>query len=271
VSWSPRGDRIVYDLIGHGTSDLWMQTIPDGQPVRLTATPSIAELNPSWSPKGDEIAFDAWANGRYDLFVVSISTRKVRRVTNDVADDSDPAWSPAGTQLVFTREVGGDFEIYAVGATGKGLRNLTNNQDGLDYSPSWVASAPEIKKPRAVTSAARASVAPPVFGCDDPPISGTSYSDNGTGVPVHPSLYGTAATNYMCGYAGNDIFWAAGATDYITGGEGGDKMHGGTQNDYMKGRPEAKPVKDYAYGEGGSNTAWCGAEDVHDASTVCKY
>src|SRR5262249_21313864 len=67
VSWSPVGNRVVFDQIEKGTSDLWTVPAAGGTPRQLTATPDLGELNPAWAPGGNQIAYDAVdSKGAYD-------------------------------------------------------------------------------------------------------------------------------------------------------------------------------------------------------------
>ena len=60
---------------------------------------------------------------------------KVKRLTNNPADDLDPAWSPNGKKIAFVSDRG-NLEIYTMNSDGTGVKRLTNNPAG-DLAPDW--------------------------------------------------------------------------------------------------------------------------------------
>ena len=265
VSWSPKGDSIVFDQLEKGTSDLWTVPSTGGRPTRITNTPEVAELNPAWSPIKNEIAYDAAnSKGIYDLYVLDLGTNKIRRVTRDAADDGDPAWSSTGTMLAYRHEVGGDYEIWKVDATGRGKpSNVSNDPNGLELSPSWLTGTAAIR----TTAAVQRAVTDPAwtFLCDAA-YPGTPYPDVYTG---------DTQVNHMCGKAAGDHLGGCASpykqADFLSGGSGGDylygwhwkvgKCEGYDRGDWLKARYSATD-KDYVYGGQGYDRVLADAIDV---------
>jgi Tol biopolymer transport system component len=264
VSWSPQGERIVFDQVEKGTSDLWTVPAAGGTPTRITNTPRVAELNPAWSPVAGEIAYDASvANGPYDLYVLDLTTRTTRRVTRDAADDADPAWSPSGTMLAYRHEVGGDYEIAKVEAAGGGKpRNVSHDPNGLDLSPSWQLSTSALLGRRAIRSAATSSLW--TFACDAA-YPGTAGMD---------FYVGDAQSNHMCGGGQSDKVYGCGSpygwADFLKGGSGTDYLRGwakvagtcttGDRRDWLRSR-YTQADHDYVYGGGDYDRALIDAVD----------
>jgi len=271
VSWSRTGDRIVFDQLEKGGSDLWTVRPTGGRPTRVTNTPAVAELNPASSPVADEIAYDAAdEKGVYDLYVLNLRTNKTRRVTDDVADDGDPAWAPSGKMLAYRRGVGDDYEVATIDTTGHGSpSNVSRDPNALDLSPSWQASTSAFRAPAAVRRAATDPIWN--FFCDKKYV-GTAGDDN--------PMTGTPAVNHMCGKAGDDWIYGcgtpAGYADFERGDADNDRLYGwmhstgncDTSNsdhvDWLKTRTGSTSSndKDYAYGGAGTDHALVDANDV---------
>jgi Tol biopolymer transport system component len=71
--------------------------------------------------------------GGGDVYVVSLQSRRARRVTSAPGDQYDPSWSPDGTRIVFRSF---DDEIHAIDSDGTRSRNLSRNA-ARDISPDW--------------------------------------------------------------------------------------------------------------------------------------
>jgi Tol biopolymer transport system component/DNA-binding winged helix-turn-helix (wHTH) protein len=97
-AWSPDGTRVVYAADHLGNADLWVQTIGEAEPVRLTSSPAN-DWQPDWSPNGDEIVFRSERDGG-GLYVVPIRGGPERRLVDFGAR---PEWSPSGDAILFAQ------------------------------------------------------------------------------------------------------------------------------------------------------------------------
>ena len=71
-----------------------------------------------------------------DVYLLDLPSGRLRRLTNDPADDLSPSWSPDGTRIAFRSDRDGNDEVYVMDADGTHERNLTRDA-ASDYSPAW--------------------------------------------------------------------------------------------------------------------------------------
>jgi len=178
------GTLIAYDKGSdtNGTSDIWTMNADGSNKRRITATPHIAEYNPSWSPDGSKIAFDAgkgvWVmnsdgsgrhrlTGTFSYGAPSWSPNGTKLVYSSYPQFSStgqlyivsvatgrvhslvkgfaPAWSPNGTTIVFTRKASVTAsDLWLVNADGTGLRRLTKTPGLFEVFSSWSPDGSQI-------------------------------------------------------------------------------------------------------------------------------
>lgn len=94
---SPDGKLVAYssDRAQSGTTDIWVQQIAGGEPVRLTSGLGLCH-SPSFSPDGSRIAFHGGPDSR-GIYVISTFGGGARRI----ADGRGPIFSPDGTQIAY--------------------------------------------------------------------------------------------------------------------------------------------------------------------------
>jgi TolB protein len=77
-------------------------------------------------------------DGNPDVYVLGLQDRTLRRITDNVAIDTEPTWSPDGRTLVFTSDRGGRPQLYKSPVTGGRAQRLTFEGDynaGAAFSP----------------------------------------------------------------------------------------------------------------------------------------
>jgi TolB protein len=91
-AWSPKGDKIAFQMMGeNGSFDIYT-IAPDGSKLtKVTNMPGNNEY-PTWAPDGSLIAFVNTVGGRSDLFVVKHDGSRARGVTSS-GDVRMPDWS----------------------------------------------------------------------------------------------------------------------------------------------------------------------------------
>jgi imidazolonepropionase-like amidohydrolase/Tol biopolymer transport system component len=108
VSVSPRGDRAVFQALGH----LWIRDLPNGKPRRLTRALSPKEdhweIFPAFSRDGRQIVYATWDDDKLgSVRVVSADGGEGRVVVKQPGQYVEPAFSPDGKQIVYRKIEGG--------------------------------------------------------------------------------------------------------------------------------------------------------------------
>ncbi|HEX7181404.1 MAG TPA: amidohydrolase family protein [Thermoanaerobaculia bacterium] len=101
---SPKGDRVVYQALGH----LWVRDLPDGKPRRLTRQDDHFENFPSFSRDGRSIVYTTWDDRELSTIrVVPAGGGEGRVVLDKPGHYVEPVFTPDGKQIVYRRVSGG--------------------------------------------------------------------------------------------------------------------------------------------------------------------
>ncbi|MFM7231698.1 MAG: amidohydrolase family protein [bacterium] len=105
VSVSPQGDRVLYSALGH----LWVKSLPDGRPRRLTTQDDHWEFYPTWSRDGRWVTYTSWNDSTLGAVrVVSSAGGTAGRVlTPRPGRYVEPAFSPDGATVVYRATAAG--------------------------------------------------------------------------------------------------------------------------------------------------------------------
>ena len=129
VEVSPRGDRVVFQALGH----LYVKDLPDGSPRRLTHQDDHFELYPTWSRDSRWIAYVSWDDEALGAVrVVSADGGGGRVLTTTPGHYVEPTFSPDGETVVYRRISGG------------GLRSPMWSRDTGVYAVPFAAGEPEL-------------------------------------------------------------------------------------------------------------------------------
>lgn len=125
-SWSPEGERLVYEATRDGNRDLFVRSVDGGEELRLTHD-EARDVHPAWSPGGERIVFSSDRAGSSDLYVLELEGGVVTRLTTGEAKDLNPSWSVDGEGIVFFREKGdGKDQVWIVGRESGDERRVTS-------------------------------------------------------------------------------------------------------------------------------------------------
>jgi eukaryotic-like serine/threonine-protein kinase len=132
---SPAGNLLAYasDRAGNGNLDIWVQPLPQGEPIRLTRH-AADDYEPSFSPDGSRIVFRSDRNGG-GVYVVSALGGPETRIAEK---GRRPRFSPRGDSIAYWV---GDItwvasEVYVVPSTGGQPRQLGESRLAL-RQPIW--------------------------------------------------------------------------------------------------------------------------------------
>ena len=144
ASWSPDGDRLVFDswFAGKREFDLWLMD-PDGRHKQQLTTSPLRDVLPAWSPDGRWIAFTRKrANSRTeDLWLIRPDGTGSHMLTRV---GSGPAWSPDSRRLVFASWRNGSADMYVIDRSGRNRTRLTRTK--IDEGPSAGSWSPDGRK-----------------------------------------------------------------------------------------------------------------------------
>jgi Tol biopolymer transport system component len=122
-SWSPDGQFLAYAAEDEESSDIWVQSVSNPTPVRLTQSEG-QEWQPAWSPDGRTIAYRSESEGG-GLYTVPATGGPPQRITTF---GFLPQWSPSGKTILFSSS-GPDAPgsiLYIVGVDGTPPRPVTH-------------------------------------------------------------------------------------------------------------------------------------------------
>lgn len=101
---SPDGSALVFESLGK----LYVRSLPDGTPKRLTRDSTGIEYDPSWSADGRSIAYVRWTDeGLGHIRTVRSGGGRSKQVTTEPGHYQDPVFTPDGDSIIFEREAGG--------------------------------------------------------------------------------------------------------------------------------------------------------------------
>jgi Tol biopolymer transport system component len=149
-AWSPDGRKLVLPIVAGDTHELYLMDagcIPAGdlsetsvaerceRTLRnLTAHPD-ADWYPVWSPDSQEIIFLTFRDFNPEIYRMTVDTREMQRLTNNLAEDSRPDWSPDGQWITFVSDRDGGYDVYVMDNNGENLLRLTYS--GMNSLPAW--------------------------------------------------------------------------------------------------------------------------------------
>jgi imidazolonepropionase-like amidohydrolase/Tol biopolymer transport system component len=136
---APDGKSVVYQALGH----LYIRTLPEGQPRRLTKQTDHFEQYPAFSRDGKSVVFTTWDDQALgSVRVVGIRGGRERTLTEKPGHYVEPQFSPDGKTVVFNKVGGGwtrtptwsqDRGLYAVAVKGGPAALITRDGESPHF------------------------------------------------------------------------------------------------------------------------------------------
>lgn len=102
TDWSTDGRRLLFDLQGTGSVDIWMLTVGEDAPRPIAVT-EATESGATFAPDGEWIAFVSESSGSPEVYIVpTAGGASPRRVTQSGVQAAK--WSPAGGEIFLQRD-----------------------------------------------------------------------------------------------------------------------------------------------------------------------
>ncbi len=127
-AWSPDGSKLAYVSFHTKRSEVFVQTLANGQRQSVAAYRGINGA-PAWSPDGSNLALTLSKDGSPDIYVLNLASRNLTRLTSGSSIDTEPSWSPDGASIVYTSDQGGKPQLYLIPSSGGKASRLTFQGD----------------------------------------------------------------------------------------------------------------------------------------------
>lgn len=133
-SWSPDGQRIVFQSYRGGTFHIWSVN-KNGQALTQHSSGPFDHREPFWSPDGNSILCSSDRNGNYDIWQIELISGSATQVTSNLEHDYTPSFSPDGKTIAFASSRSEGAGIYLVSAGVEKL--LAPTGKGTPSAPAW--------------------------------------------------------------------------------------------------------------------------------------
>lgn len=137
-SWSPGGDRVVFDTSyrdENGAHVIWLMD-PDGDNLKDISQHGVGEWrDPDWSPDGRGIVYLRFLDGVFgeEVFIMDSTGANAVRLTDNERNDRSPAWSPNGEWIAWAPITDNGSEIWVMQANGTRKQKLADR----GREPAW--------------------------------------------------------------------------------------------------------------------------------------
>ena len=134
--FSPTQQQITYmALFDDRPGQVYLFNIETGEQERLGTFRGMS-FAPRFSPDGTQVIMAMERRGNSDVFKMDLGTRRLTRLTDNLAIDTSPTMSPTGKRIAFTSDRGGSQQIYVMNADGTDQKRITFGE-GRYQTPVW--------------------------------------------------------------------------------------------------------------------------------------
>jgi len=111
-SWSPDQNKLAYVSFKNNRSEVFViYPFLEIKSIKLPKFDGIAS-SPSWHPDGENIALTISKKGNKDIYLYNLKTKELKRLTTNIAIDTEANFSPDGKSIAFTSNRTGQVQIY---------------------------------------------------------------------------------------------------------------------------------------------------------------
>ena len=111
-AWSPDQNKIAYVSFINGRSEVFVKyPFMRLKSLKLPKFDGIASA-PTWHPSGESIAMTISKDGNKDIYLYNLKSKKLERLTTNIAIDTEANFSPDGKSIAFTSNRTGQVQIY---------------------------------------------------------------------------------------------------------------------------------------------------------------
>ena len=137
ASYSPDGQKIIFESNRDGTWQIYIMNADGSEQVRLTTNESN-NRRPAWHPNSETVLFESDRNGKMDLFTIDLADMEVRQLTGfQNAEPIFAQYSPDGESIAISlRESENKSNIVLLNKDGEIIKELTNT-NFRSYYPRW--------------------------------------------------------------------------------------------------------------------------------------
>lgn len=146
VATSPDGKTMVFHALGQ----LWIKSLPDGAPKRLTQASGQFEYQPSFSRDGKSLLFTTWTDAdQGHVHELDLASGQTRRLSEAPGFYYSPRFNADGTKVVWSKQAGSSLTgslnaqeqgIYWQARTGGPITRIA--KDG--YEPQFSADGQRV-------------------------------------------------------------------------------------------------------------------------------
>jgi len=126
-SWSSDQNKLAYVSFKNNRSEVFVvYPFLKIKPIKLPKFDGIAS-SPSWHPDGERIALTISKRGNKDIYLYNLKTKNLRRLTTNIAIDTEANFSPDGKSIAFTSNRTGQVQIYIKNLESGKIKRATFN------------------------------------------------------------------------------------------------------------------------------------------------
>jgi len=111
-AWSADQRKIAYVSFKNNRSDVFVKYVfQNTNPIKLPKFDGIAS-SPTWHPDGKSLALTLSKDGNKDIYLYNFDSKKLKRLTTNIAIDTEANFSPDGKSIAFTSNRTGQVQVY---------------------------------------------------------------------------------------------------------------------------------------------------------------